>query len=115
MTGPPADSLRAPGRRGIARLDWLKGEHEFENHMKAPRILVLGESEVMVEVAYALIEELHDAVNRGTAIGTQLVGEGYALATVIDRLTPHGIKALVAALKEANLELDTKYLKEPPP
>lgn len=74
-TGRPAADLQAPDRQarhGIERLRWLAAvptdptEIGFAAHVelskKAPRMVYLSEGEIQVEVAYALIEELHDAI-----------------------------------------------------
>lgn len=55
-------------RRGIERLRWLESESNMaQGHGGYPPIplthlQVSSDKEVMVEVAYALIEELHDAM-----------------------------------------------------
>jgi len=56
-------------RHGIGRLRWLqendphilRGTVGYEPH-EVPRIALLSPQEVTVEVAFALIEELHDAI-----------------------------------------------------
>ncbi len=60
-----AQSIKLPSpRRGLERLDWLLGQWEFPEGVPppvdAPRYLMLGESRTQIEVAAALIEELHD-------------------------------------------------------
>jgi hypothetical protein len=51
-------------RRGIERLRWLEGKWEFPDGIarEVTRMAIIGESATNVEVAFALIEELHDAL-----------------------------------------------------
>jgi hypothetical protein len=62
-TQPGQDTLLAE-RHGIERLRWLEGQWEWPDGIprNATRMAIIGESATNVEVALALIEELHDAL-----------------------------------------------------